>query len=104
MTSRDFCFWLQGFFEIDDANKEGIPRERLGLTNTQVDMIKKHLALVFVHEIDPSMGDEKHQELLSRIHSPEAMELRDLREKVEQLEKKPATVIHRSHRELPMKC
>lgn len=60
MQSRDFCYWLQGFFEV--AN----PRE---LSEKQADQIKKHLALVFKHEIDPSMGDEKHQEKLSEIHS-----------------------------------
>ena len=32
-------------------------------------MIKKHLALVFKHEIDPSMGDDKHQEELNSIHN-----------------------------------
>ncbi len=32
-------------------------------------MIKKHLALVFKHEIDPSMGDEEHQKVLNKIHN-----------------------------------
>src|SRR5210317_1520036 len=48
MTSRDFAFWLQGYFEIE--NPETIDAEK-------VDMIKRHLALVFKHEIDPSMPD-----------------------------------------------
>lgn len=60
MTSRDFCFWLQGFFEIS-GEKELDPR--------QVDLLKKHLSLVFKHEIDPSMGDEEHQEKLNKIHN-----------------------------------
>lgn len=59
MTSRDFCYWLQGYFEVSE------PKE-IGEKETQ--MIKKHLALVFKHEIDPSMGDEKHQEELNNIH------------------------------------
>ncbi len=42
MTSRDFCFWLQGYFEL--GNKT--------LTGEQVEMIQDHLNLVFVHEID----------------------------------------------------
>lgn len=59
MTSRDFAYWLQGFFEI--TNPETITKE-------QTNMIKNHLNLVFKHEIDPSMGDEKHQQELNAIH------------------------------------
>lgn len=61
MTSRDFCYWLQGYFEIA-GNESG------GMTPKQMGMVKKHLALVFKHEIDPSYGDEEHQEELNRIH------------------------------------
>lgn len=60
MTSRDFCFWLQGFFEISDAGS---------LDDEQTEMIKRHLALVFKHEIDPSAGDAKHQAELNKIHA-----------------------------------
>lgn len=59
MTSRDFAYWLQGYFEISDSNQ---------LSEKQVEMIKRHLALVFKHEIDPSMGNDKHQKLLNEIH------------------------------------
>ncbi len=59
MTSRDFCFWLQGFFEIS------VP---LDINSDQVDLIKRHLNLVFIHEIDPSMGDEQEQDKLNNIH------------------------------------
>ena len=60
-----FCYWLQGYFEIAAATSN---REPEGLTDGQVEMIKKHLALVFVHEIDPSMGDKAQQGKLSAIH------------------------------------
>lgn len=60
MTSRDFAYWLQGFFEIQE------PKE---ITQEQTTMIKKHLALVFKHEIDPSMGNEQHQQELNEIHN-----------------------------------
>lgn len=60
MTSRDFAYWLQGYFEISDPKTIG---------ENETLMIKKHLALVFKHEIDPSMGDEKHQEELNSIHN-----------------------------------
>lgn len=64
MTSRDFCYWLQGFFELDDRGTE--PR---GLSAQQTAAIKKHLALVFKHEIDPSMGPKPHQDALDAIHN-----------------------------------
>ena len=60
MTSRDFAFWLQGFFEISGTSR---------IDEGQTDIIKRHLSLVFKHEIDPSMGDEKHQTELNEIHS-----------------------------------
>lgn len=60
MRSRDFAYWLQGFFEISNAES---------LTPEQTKMIKNHLNLVFKHEIDPSMGDEKHQQELNYIHN-----------------------------------
>lgn len=65
MKSRDFCYWLQGFFEINDAAVDSINE----LTHEQVEMIKNHLALVFKHEIDPAMGNADHQEELNEIHS-----------------------------------
>lgn len=61
MTSRDLVYWLQGYFEILGESKP--------LTVEQADCIKRHLAMVFRHEIDPSMGDKKHQEELTKIHN-----------------------------------
>lgn len=57
MTSRDFCYWLQGHFEIGNATALG---------TRETEMIKRHLAMVFTHEIDPSFPD---LELLKEIHS-----------------------------------
>lgn len=39
------------------------------INSDQAKMIQDHLALVFVHEIDPSMGDKKHQDKLNSIHN-----------------------------------
>ena len=61
MRSRDFAFWLQGFFELTDTDGKGLHPD-------QVRMIRRHLALVFQHEIDPSMGDEKKQAALNVTH------------------------------------
>lgn len=62
MHARDFCFWLQGYFELAAGRDE--------LTAEQANTIRNHLALVFKHEIDPSMGDQKHQDKLNEIHKP----------------------------------
>ncbi len=64
MTSRDFCYWLQGYFEISDV--EG---NEAGLTEQQEAIIKKHLAMVFAHEIDPSYGPTMVQQQLNALHA-----------------------------------
>jgi hypothetical protein len=45
MKSVEFCYWLQGLFEL------GKPA---ALTEEQTALVKKHLDMVFIHEIDPS--------------------------------------------------
>jgi hypothetical protein len=49
MRSDQFIYWLQGFFELSENDKP--------LTIEQVQTIKNHLKLVFLHEIDPSYSD-----------------------------------------------
>jgi hypothetical protein len=44
VNTIDFCYWLQGYFEISGSDE---------ITPVQVHIIKKHLSLVFKHEIDP---------------------------------------------------
>ena len=60
MTSRDFCYWLQGYFEVSEPKQIG---------ENETEMIKKHLNMVFKHEIDPSMGGVEHQDELNHIHN-----------------------------------
>ena len=43
MQARDFCFWLQGYFEISG---------NAPLDENQVNTIQKHLGLVFEHMAD----------------------------------------------------
>lgn len=43
MKAEEFCYWLQGFFELSNSNT-------LSVTQTQV--IKDHLNLVF-HKLTP---------------------------------------------------
>jgi hypothetical protein len=59
LTSRDFAYWLQGFLEI--AEPENITKE-------QVVTIKKHLSMVFYHEIDPSFPKEQIEKLNDLHH------------------------------------
>jgi hypothetical protein len=61
MTSRDFAYWLQGFFELSETSQ--------GCSARQVQVIKNHLNLVFKHEIDPSFGDDNVQNVLNELHS-----------------------------------
>ena len=53
MKATEFCYWLQGYFELHgDIGAEG-------LSKRQVDLIQNHLALVFVHDIDPTSRTTK---------------------------------------------
>lgn len=57
MTSRDFCYWLQGFLELSEKNE---------ISPRQVEIIRNHLNMVFVHEIDSSIPDPEG--VLQQIH------------------------------------
>ena len=65
MKSVEFAYWLQGFFELAEPNT--------ALTPKQVQTIKNHLKLVFLHEIDPSYSDNKTvQAIFQNIHDGKA--------------------------------
>lgn len=61
MTSRDFCYWLQGYLEIAGPTS--------GISEGQTEIIQRHLSLVFKHEIDPSFPPEQ-QKTLNDTHRP----------------------------------
>jgi hypothetical protein len=61
VKTTEFCYWLQGLFEV--ANPETLDAK-------QVDLIKRHLNLVFKHDIDPKAGPPEHQAELNKIHWP----------------------------------
>jgi hypothetical protein len=71
MTSRDFCYWLQGYFEIAGNQPCQEPSNRWNLNDSQIDTIRKHLAMVFIHEIDPSINkvDPSKENLLNGTHN-----------------------------------
>jgi len=62
MNSIDFCFWLQGYFEISEDTH---------ITSKQCDIIKAHLALTFKHEIDPLRESQTVTpvEVLNNVHN-----------------------------------
>ncbi len=65
MRSDQFVYWLQGFFELN--------RKDEALTPEQIQIIKNHLKLVFLHEIDPSYSDNKIvQQIFQNIHDGKA--------------------------------
>jgi hypothetical protein len=60
MQSRDFVFWLQGFFELNSCGS------KVSISDAQAEMIRRHLSLVFIHEIDPSIDGGKPE--VAAIH------------------------------------
>ena len=65
MKAVEFCYWLQGYFELTNNDGDGLPIE---LNIEQVGMIQRHLALVFKHDIDPNQGPADLQAELQKIH------------------------------------
>ena len=60
MKTAEFCYWLQGLFELGEPES---------LTVKQTELIRRHLALVFQHDIDPSSSDDPEvQEKLQAVH------------------------------------
>lgn len=61
MKSDQFIYWLNGFFELSEKDKP--------LSVEQVQIIKNHLKLVFLYEIDPSYSDNPVvQAIFQNIH------------------------------------
>ena len=58
MSAADFCIWLKRFLDGRDGP----------LTRDEIAAIRQRLNDVFIHEIDPGMGDEAHQSALREIH------------------------------------
>lgn len=60
MKATEFCYWLQGLFELQDPTD---------LNETQTAAIKRHLNMVFIHDIDPSYPEK---EALDKAHAKPA--------------------------------
>ncbi len=62
MKASEFCYWLQGYFEISERKN--------GLSPKQTETIQRHLSLVFAHELD-KQNDEGSPEVadaLQKLH------------------------------------
>lgn len=58
MTTRDFAYWLQGFIELAEPTT---------LNEKQTELVKRHLNMVFIHDIDPSFKEDLPE--LQKAHS-----------------------------------
>ena len=58
MRSVDFCYWLQVLFDVGEPTT---------LNEKQVELIKRHLNMVFVHEIDATYPAVQ-QSALNKAH------------------------------------
>lgn len=71
MKPENFCYWLQGFFEISEQSNQNTQ-----LSSKQIETIKNHLNLVFAHSIDMQATEHikdpveaaKKQEKYNNIH------------------------------------
>jgi hypothetical protein len=62
MQSRDFCYWLQGYFELSD--------DATAVSADQADVISRHLELVFRHEIMPLAREKPASDVPVREPAP----------------------------------
>lgn len=103
MTSREFCYWLQGFFELQRASSQGAQGVVEPLTTAQAQVIQSHLNMVFKHEIDPSLGSIEHQGELSSIHAQKPVaEISVTEDRVRKLIQE--NLPHRDFRDIPLTC
>lgn len=86
MTPVNFCYFLQGYFEISEVDKE------ITLTPEQVKMIRAHLNLVFFHAIDPeTLKDKsdieklKYQKIHDGAKSGDTIQQKDFEELIEKV-------------------
>lgn len=63
MKASEFCYWLQGWFELNETIDH-----RGGAAPETLEMIKRHLGMVFKHDLDKQHGDWQHQQQLQAIH------------------------------------
>lgn len=63
-------------FELSGAGDDAVAKGKVFFDSAQTACIRDHLALVFLHEIDPSMGPPEHQAKLDKAHNKELESLK----------------------------
>ena len=86
MKSTEFCYWLQGLFELENIKT---------LNEQQVQKIKNHLKLVFLYDIDPSYTEDPDlQQIFQNIHDgKKPFEGIDLRNKRKPINHRPGEIV-----------
>jgi len=98
MTAVNFCYWLQGYFEINGISEHN---NSPSLNSNQVATIQAHLNMVFKHEIDPSQGSPEHQAELQKLHDGASKtDLEKLQERIKAIESRPMPF----DRDTPIRC
>lgn len=75
MTSVEFCYWLQGVFEVTDVKS---------LDEKQTQIVKDHLNLVFYHEIDNKYADKAKAQVIHNGGVIDTVAIEKVRRKLEQ--------------------
>ena len=65
MKAFEFCYWLQGLFELSEVKS---------LDERQTEIVRRHLALVFFHDLDRKEPDsEASQAVHDGKHFPSSV-------------------------------
>lgn len=65
MSSLEFCYWLQGYFEIR--------REEVGLSDKQIEIIKDHLQLIF-NKVTPNRNVPNYYPSIGSVITPTSLQ------------------------------
>lgn len=57
MKTTEFCYWLQGLFELGNP---------VSLDEQQTELIRKHLEMVFLHDIDKRVSETEQVKIKFR--------------------------------------
>ena len=110
MKTTEFCYWLQGYFELGG---DTLTTKQISIVNAHLDLVFKYIQLTkakpdagssfcyllkgmllagnpdvpyikselnkcFLHEIDPTYGDQGVQNILNQAHSGDSPKITDM--------------------------
>jgi hypothetical protein len=67
MRADQFCYWLQGFFEIVKVDTTITKQGAVILNKEQINIIQNHLNMVFLHDLDKQVPHDQ-QKPLNDLH------------------------------------